>query len=217
MASCNDEVQPFMSIPLVERTGSAVLPAVQRAEAIGEKARAKTLFGILLRDVMMAQGVQSSLGTSHSPTEGIESFRTIMALEMTRSLLHAVTGEKGEASGNVNLQAATETVPVSSGERKPSKNRQPPLHVDGTAKSSYDGIIESAATAHEVDPALVRAVIRVESNFEAQSTSPKGAMGLMQLMPGTARDPTARKIYRNLFMADFLLKKSDRNNKGIAQ
>ena len=47
--------------------------------------------------------------------------------------------------------------------------------------------IETAAAAHGVDPALVRAVIEVESGYEAHAVSAKGAMGLMQLMPATAR------------------------------
>ena len=51
----------------------------------------------------------------------------------------------------------------------------------------YDRLILSASDAYDLDPALVKAVIAAESNFDPRATSSKGAQGLMQLMPKTAR------------------------------
>jgi soluble lytic murein transglycosylase-like protein len=48
-------------------------------------------------------------------------------------------------------------------------------------------MVEKSARAHNVDPLLVQSVIQVESNYNHFAVSPKGAEGLMQLMPGTAR------------------------------
>lgn len=54
-------------------------------------------------------------------------------------------------------------------------------------RSRYDGIIDAAAQAFGLDGALLHAVIAVESGYNVQARSSRGASGLMQLMPDTAR------------------------------
>jgi soluble lytic murein transglycosylase-like protein len=56
-----------------------------------------------------------------------------------------------------------------------------------TVPAEIQRLVESAAAHHHVDPLLVHSVMKVESNFNPEAVSPKGAMGLMQLMPATAR------------------------------
>ncbi len=77
--------------------------------------------------------------------------------------------------------------------RNSSKNARisPPgdYRSTGAMKSgSFDQHIRVASVRHGLDHNLVKAVIRVESSFNPEAVSPKGAMGLMQLMPGTSRD-----------------------------
>jgi len=60
-------------------------------------------------------------------------------------------------------------------------------HGHQASPEEIDSSIVMAAARHNVDPNLVRAVVKVESNFNSNAVSRKGAMGLMQLMPSTAR------------------------------
>jgi soluble lytic murein transglycosylase-like protein len=62
-------------------------------------------------------------------------------------------------------------------------------------QSVWDEMIESAGKRHHVDPALIHAVIRVESNYNAFAVSPRGAKGLMQLIPATAKRFGVKNIF----------------------
>src|SRR5262249_10212942 len=59
----------------------------------------------------------------------------------------------------------------------------------------YGAVISAAASRHGLDPSLVHALIRAESNYQPRARSPRGARGLMQLMPETLRTYQVRNAY----------------------
>jgi len=63
------------------------------------------------------------------------------------------------------------------------------------SSTPYGEIISAAAEAHGVDPLLVRALIQVESGYKPTARSAKGALGLMQLMPSTAKEYRVRNPF----------------------
>jgi soluble lytic murein transglycosylase-like protein len=64
-----------------------------------------------------------------------------------------------------------------------------------TGNAAFDAIIYEAATQNSLDPCLIVSVMRAESGFNRMAVSPKGASGLMQLMPATAERFGVRNIF----------------------
>ncbi len=85
-------------------------------------------------------------------------------------------------------------------------------------KNLYDSIIAQAASTHQVDSGLIKAVMHTESGFNPNARSPVGAQGLMQLMPATARrfavsnayDPAQNVLGAARYLS-FLLKRFNYN------
>ena len=82
--------------------------------------------------------------------------------------------------GHVRNLKVTGSIPNASSSSSPSANSTKPK------TQAYDPIIEKYATDYQLDPSLIRSIIAAESGFNAKAVSPKGARGLMQLMPATA-------------------------------
>jgi len=88
----------------------------------------------------------------------------------------SAAAEVNEYLGHESSQSATAKIAVA--------NFRGPI----ASAADIDAAIEASAARHNVDPNLVRAVVKVESNFNPNAVSRKGAMGLMQLMPATAHE-----------------------------
>jgi soluble lytic murein transglycosylase-like protein len=93
-------------------------------------------------------------------------------------------------TGTVELPA-TQVVAFEQEEYVPPKPAPPPAAVAATEVApppSAQQLVENAAVKHGLRPEFVRSVAKAESGFRPDAVSAKGAIGLMQLMPGTAAD-----------------------------
>lgn len=90
-------------------------------------------------------------------------------------------GEKQVFSQEVDLTMSLPEYPPP----PPKKSLKPPINPKKT--KPYQHIISKAADRHKVDPDLIRAIIMAESSYNPRAVSKRGAKGLMQLMPRTAK------------------------------
>ena len=95
---------------------------------------------------------------------------TVAAYMDVQGNLHYVRGKSGRTN------------------RKIAINRPVPRSKNDSSPQTINAFIQTAATEHGIDPLLIKAIIKAESNFDPTAVSPKGAQGLMQLMPATAKD-----------------------------
>lgn len=83
----------------------------------------------------------------------------------------------------------------SSNETTTQEKSQSTKKYSNVQTAEYHEIIHEKASAYNIDPSLVKAVIKTESNYNSRAISRKGAMGLMQLMPSTANDLNVRNPF----------------------
>lgn len=103
-----------------------------------------------------------------------------------------ITDRKSSKAG-LKLKKSYKTEPYRSSKGRNAPYRAKPI------KSQYDALIVNTSLKYNLEPSFIKAIIHVESAFDKYALSHKGAMGLMQLMPGTA---SSYQLNQNQFDAN---------------
>jgi len=150
-------------------------PVFDALLALADNARGKDRATVVATtaEVLRLEMMRSALTTDDAPPP----------LSPAREALQAFLDVSRQGGQNtVTTQPAAQTVAV------PETTPPPPLQArEPAVPGSIDGIIQKASHRYGVDAGLIKAVVKAESDFNPRAVSSAGAQGLMQLMPGTAR------------------------------
>jgi soluble lytic murein transglycosylase-like protein len=156
--------------------GPIDLTEIAHAVASGGEPRVRATRGVVLRDEAAYQLL--ALGYSAREVADVVSGRiSRQALDTARQML--AVGQSRDAVANY-LDGQYQRVALRTTAAKPRRS--------GVTPTVFDPFIEKYAALHQVEAAVVRAIIQAESAFDSLALSRKGAIGLMQLMPLTARE-----------------------------
>jgi len=139
----------------------------------------------------------SWLSLSAEPLQVVDVMRIRFSMFLSGAVL-AVAMQPVSASAQDKIQAFVNSygriVFTNIVENTPP-SESAPTELSGNISLSLATLIDGIAANHGVDPALVRAVIKTESNYNRWAVSRKGALGLMQLIPSTGRRYGVRDFF----------------------
>ena len=150
------------------------------------KARTIGLFGALWAGLLLSGSVsQAEEVYRWIDSRGVVHLTNVPSNTRSQQFQKYRIGSSGGTGNGIQIIARRESArhrPIALRSSKRGYGRDPKTAAD------YDRLIARTAQRHGMPPALVKAVVRAESNFQPHALSNKGAQGLMQLMPATAND-----------------------------
>ena len=179
----------------IERAGRAKKDAGPKETSVGVKAddarpsegvRAKALVKVVAGErasdaatlptvfIHLVGGARMEVDEATGSAEGVWYRRGNLSIFVERARIERIERER----------AVEESAAEGEGGTGPRRARRARFWTTGSVR--LDALIRQSGAAHGVDPYLIFCVMEQESQFNARAVSPKGARGLMQLMPGTA-------------------------------
>ena len=111
------------------------------------------------------------------------------------ALIAALSAAASPLAAGVQVAVKADGTKIIFNESTDQRDRRHSTVLASSPRLDWDAMIEEHANSSRLDPKLVRAVIQTESGYNASALSTVGAMGLMQLMPGTARELAVEDPY----------------------
>lgn len=140
--------------------------------------------------VVPAQADLVFFGTGR--TMSVKSYR----VEGAQLVLTLRTGGEMTCDASLVSEIRPDEIPYPEPEAiLPEPSQPAPVSANLRENARYDGMIRKFSAEQGVDATLIRAVIQVESGYRPAARSPKGAVGLMQVMPSTGRQYGVRNLY----------------------
>ncbi|MBF0118706.1 MAG: lytic transglycosylase domain-containing protein [Desulfobacterales bacterium] len=193
-----------MKIP-INNLGQDLISSIQASQIVKDRNtlpdHKESLFHKTLQANLQQNENKHSNKTSPLDKVQIQQFIGQLQMQTYRSLLSSISDEKEETTPDlspISEQILPPYMNMDSTEQPATSKKtanvnfrtqilQPPADVKE--------IISQAANDFNLDPHLIASIVKTESNFDQDSVSPKGAMGLMQLMPKTAEELGVQNPY----------------------